>query len=332
MRRLLHAWLTAATVLLIVASPAAADSQSIEFPFHSATTVRFASIDEASDLLGTADSWIKALSPFDRMAHSRQLVDPGEDAYLAFMAAESRVWTEDQVARLQAVAASADRRINRLDLDLNLPSTVWLIRTSGNEQSNAAYTRENAIILPDQMLNLPDDQLESLFLHELFHIMSRHDPALREVLYPIIGFYLCANAVYPEELLSQKMTNPDAFGHDFCIDVGADGDSWTVMPILYGRGPYTGGGFFEWMEFRLLAVERVEDRWEPVRGEEGLRLFESGEVTGFFERIGNNTNYIIHPEETMADNFVFAVTERDDLPNPQIVDRLREALRASPLN
>jgi hypothetical protein len=49
-------------------------------------------------------------------------------------------------------------------------------------------------------------------------------------------------------------------------------------------------------------------------------------VSGFFEQIGRNTRYIVHPEEIMADNFslmLFGGT----LSNPEIVEALRALLR-----
>ena len=327
LRRIVRSCFSATMALLVLVGTAWA--QSTEIPFHSASKVRFATVDEAAALLGTADPWIQALSPFDRSAHSRQPVDPGQDAYLKFMAAEAQAWTAEQMDTLRGVIESADRRIERLGLELSLPPTVLLIRTTGNEQSDAGYTRENAIILPDRLLSISNDQLEQLFLHELFHVMSRHEPGIRERLYGIIGYRPCPGVRFPEELLPLRMTNPDAFHHDFCIDVYADGVPQTVTPIIYARGPYTEGGFFEWVEFRLMAVERNQRQWRPARDEGDLVLFEVGEVDGFFEKIGTNTNYIIHPEETMADNFVFAVVERDDLSNPEIARRVRNALKES---
>ena len=37
-------------------------------------------------------------------------------------------------------------------------------------------------------------------------------------------------------------------------------------------------------------------------------------------------NYIIHPEEILASNFVFLVTEPDSLPSPEIVDSMRAVI------
>ena len=320
------------TALLIFVGAAWSQTQPREISFHSTTKVRLSSVEDAAALLGSADPWVRDLSSFDRSARIRQLVDPGQDGFLKFASAQAKTWTAEQMDALQAVVRSADRRIESLDLQLSLPSTVLLLRTSGNEESNAPYTRENAIILPDNVLSISTDDLEYLFLHELFHVMSRHDPAIRETLYRIIGYSPCYELPFPEELLPLKMTNPDAFGSSFCIDIEAAGTSQTVTPILYAKGPYTGGAFFDWLVFRLMAVKRSEGQWRPIRDKDGLRLFDPGEVSNFFEQIGKNTDYIIHPEETMADNFVFAITERDDLPNPEITARLLDALRSGKTN
>lgn len=326
--------LTIQTCLAVIASvlisvcAARAEPKPTEMPFHSATTLRFAPAEEAAALLGTADSWVEALSSFDRAARMRRPDDPGQGHFLDFAAAQSMDWTPEQISALRAAIQAADERIESLDLQLSLPSTVLLIRTSGEEESNAAYTRANAIILPDSMLGMPQDQLEQLFLHELFHIMSRHEPAIREPLYGVIGYSPCANVPFPAELLPLKMTNPDAFGLNFCIDVEAGGRSQTVTPILFAKGPYSGGTFFDYLVFRLMAVERSGGQWQPVRDDAEPRLFGPGEVSNFFEQIGTNTNYVIHPEETIANNFVFALTGRDDLPDPDITARLLDAMRS----
>ena len=36
------------------------------------------------------------------------------------------------------------------------------------------------------------------------------------------------------------------------------------------------------------------------------------EVEGFYEQIQRNTNYIIHPDEILADNFIFLVQAKKD--------------------
>ena len=47
----------------------------------------------------------------------------------------------------------------------------------------------------------------------------------------------------------------------------------------------------------------------------------------FKAKVGTNTGYIIDPEEISADHFSFLLTMRKDLPNPEILEKIRKALQ-----
>ena len=47
---------------------------------------------------------------------------------------------------------------------------------------------------------------------------------------------------------------------------------------------------------------------------------------GFYDKIGLNTKYIIHPEEILADNFVILVQGKTDIPSPEIIESMRNIL------
>ena len=48
------------------------------------------------------------------------------------------------------------------------------------------------------------------------------------------------------------------------------------------------------------------------------------------EKIGRNTGYLIHAEEMLADNFALLVTRATNVPSPEVLARIREALRGMP--
>ncbi len=56
-------------------------------------------------------------------------------------------------------------------------------------------------------------------------------------------------------------------------------------------------------------------------------LLDPQAVPGYHEQIGRNTKYIIHPEEVLADNFVFLINGRIDLPTQQVVEHMGEVLQ-----
>src|SRR5437667_368014 len=80
---------------------------------------------------------------------------------------------------------------------LSFPTTVQLIKTTGVEEGNAAYTRGTAIVISKVELSKTQSELEKIICHELFHILSRHNPKLRERLYAIIGFIPCDDVEFP---------------------------------------------------------------------------------------------------------------------------------------
>ena len=55
-------------------------------------------------------------------------------------------------------------------------------------------------------------------------------------------------------------------------------------------------------------------------------LLEPRNVPTFFDKIGRNTGYIIHPEEILAENFVLLVNNKTDVPTPRILREMRDVL------
>ena len=210
----------------------------------------------------------------------------------------------------------------------HLPRRIDLIKTTGNDEGAAPYTRGTSIILPRQRAGQSAKGLERLFYHELFHIISRSNPKLRDQLYRIIGYEKCGVVLLPSDMMPRRISNPDAPVVEHCIQVSKDDKSYWAAPVLFSRtpkyNPETGGTFFRYLEFRLMAIDRksatatLEDG-KPV-------LFKPNEVEGFFEQIGRNTGYIIHPEETLANNFVHLMTGKQDLKNPEIPEKIEAIL------
>jgi len=65
----------------------------------------------------------------------------------------------------------------------------------------------------------------------------------------------------------------------------------------------------------------------PVRRGGALAWHPPEVVPEYLLRLGGNTGYIIHPEETMADNFALLVIGRP-VPNPGLLQSIERVLRA----
>jgi hypothetical protein len=216
---------------------------------------------------------------------------------------------------------------------LPLPKQVLIIKTTGKEEGGAAYTRANAIVLPQADLKAPVARIQNTISHEIFHIMSRANPGLRERLYAAIGFAKCDEVEFPPELKSRKITNPDAPKNDHCIRVKVAAKEQWAIPILFSSAEKydvdRGGEFFNYLQFQLILVERTNDglRVTPMVDGPKPMLVDIQQVSGFFEQVGKNTEYIIHPEEILADNFASLVLGQRNLPSPEVMEMIQAILK-----
>ena len=130
-----------------------------------------------------------------------------------------------------------------------------------------------------------------------------------------LSAFRCASRLrYPPSLAERRITNPDAPLVDCVITLpAADGQTHTFAPVLYAsekdydakKAPC----LFQSLLFRLMLVEkesaagsrcsRAANQLSSIRKKSRRSL----------EKIGQNTNYIIHPDEILADNFVHLVMD-----------------------
>ena len=293
------------------------------------TMVEFGNAEACARVLSARDTFVQAMSPFDRSARLKTDKDVSEAEYLGFAARQARDWSSAEKARLRPILEAF--RLKTARLNLRLPPTVLLLTTTGLEEGGAAYCRGTAIVLPRARLDEDQARLESLIFHELFHVYRTYNPAARRALYEIIGFEVCPEIVLPPELQARKITNPDAPLLDSYIRLRLDGKSVAVTPVLLAKteryDTKAGGEFFDSMVFKLLVLAETRDGFRPAMlPGGGADLRDPSAFPDYFDQIGRNTEYIIHPEEILADNFVLMVNEASSVPSPSILQEMRVVL------
>jgi len=294
------------------------------------TEVVFASAKEAKKLLTRKDSFIKSLSPFDRSARVKTDKPVSEKEFLEYVADQVLPWTVGEKVRIEVVFKSIASRIE--GFDLNFPREILLIKTTGKEEGGAAYCRSNAIVLPQKMLVRQNAELEKLLTHELCHILLSNDPRLRESLCRAINFRKCNDIELPEKLRNVKLTNPDGVENDHYIEVEYDYSVIQAIPIIYSSTSkydvVKGGEFFRYLRINLLVVEKYGDKWQYKRDDNGGPiLLELEDVPDYFKKIGSNTNYVIHPEEIIAENFVMVVQKTKPVKSEWVIEKIRKLLQ-----
>lgn len=340
--------------LLAVTGNAACQSAAQEIRFHGESVIRFATRDEGIQSLTRRDRFVNALSRFDLQSRMMTDRDVTVDDYLKVVAGHCQGWSDAELERLVPVVKTAAEKLRPFQLPL--PATVRLVNTDGKEEGGAAYCRMNTIVLPDtKIARASDASLEQLLLHELFHVLSSHNPALRKRLYELIGFQVVEPIVLPEAWRERKITNPDAPLLDCVIRLEIDPQnrdeqqddaqqdeaskndlqndaqrSIMAVPLLYAEPDRydieRGGSFFSYLRFRLMQVERADGAWRPRLNDGEPILFDHRRLKSFHEQIGRNTGYIIHPDEILADNFVLLVTDQEKVPTPRLLAQMRELL------
>lgn len=293
-----------------------------------AAVVRFAGEAEAKEILAADDPFIAALSRFDLQCRLRTDQEVAVADYKAFVVQHVRPWQAEEAETVQRAIAGLQARLQKFRLPL--PPIIRFVRTTGEEEAEAAYTRGDAIVLPTKVMRYPPTQLQRLLLHELFHVLSRRDGALRARLYGIIGFEVCEPIDLPPSLAPRKITNPDAPLVDCVITLAMpDGRTHTGAPVLYASRDYDaqrGGTIFQALNFRLLLVEKRSGRWQPLLKSGEPVVISVRDEAAYLDKIGKNTNYVIHPDEILADNFVRLVMEDRDVATPRILDAMRGVL------
>lgn len=292
--------------------------------------IELASIEQARAVLGTRDEFVAQLSAFDRAARLKSPGPVSEEEYLAFARAAAREWSNDERARLTNAFAAIEQRLAALLPAFDSP--ILLVKTSGEEEGGAGYTRAGAVMLPGALTD--EEDLQRLLAHEVFHVATRRYPELRHALYRTIGFERCGEAALPPALAVRKITNPDAPVNEHCIEVRVDGERVWGMPILLSRqerfDPAAGMPFFRYLTLSLLLVEPAGETGAAARplernGVPILVPFDRAE--GLLEQIGRNTSYVIHAEEILAANFERLVLGDAGAPSPEVLERIRAVLR-----
>jgi hypothetical protein len=282
----------------------------------------FATDAEAAQVIGAKDDFIQRLSPFDRAARMKTDQPVSEDRFLAFLKSNVSAWADTDEPRVQNAINALRPELEKLSVPF--PNKIDFIKTTGAEEGHAFYTRDTAIIMPGaQIVAASPDLLKKTIAHELFHILSRNNPELREKLYQSIGFVHCDEVQLPPDLAARKITNPDAPRNDHAIRLQFGGKEVLAVPILlsnsdkYDRAK--GGEFFDYMQLKFLVIQ-------PSPGAKPPQLLDPAYVSHFFEQVGRNTEYIIHPEEILAENFSQIVTGQTGVRSPEVQNKMRELL------
>lgn len=293
----------------------------------SALDFTFALANKGKDVLLSDQDFYDRLSPSDIAI--RLGVTEGNPTVADLKAEYAKgveEWTKADIAALVPSLVKA-RLLLRPYAEL-LPENIIFVKTNRKVEGGFPHTRGNAIFL----MPSGDSVNEKVILHEVFHILSRRQKERRASLYGILSFKPCT-LEGPPAFKAMRLTNPDTPPGDWYIELEGDAEANAIVAHTHSRSRHFNaefpGGFGGHLGFGLVKVNVEGTTCAPVLTDGQAKLFGPNEIPAYFEAIGRNTGYIIHPEEVLADNFVSLVLEAEGLPNPEIVTKLEAWLNAN---
>jgi hypothetical protein len=308
--------------ILVLAVPCLGTEWAIA-PGHS---IALAEPNEAAAFLSRPDQFTAAMVPLELCIRLKNAAPHTEAGYLKFAASTVLPWTEQDVADVNVAIHKLTPKL--ASIAAILPARVLIIKSTCQDEGGAAYTRGNAIIFPGDSVN--GWGLDRFIAHELFHVITRANPALREKLYGVIGFHPCNNIALPEELAEKRLTNPDAFLYDFYIETASGAKKQPVVPVIYSSvsacDANTRETLLDCLALTFVCIEKKDGKWQPTLTDGKPALVSADDVADLFDQIGRNTDYIIHPEEICAVNFSYYVTGKKLLPSPRLPKKLYDIL------
>ena len=321
--------------LLTLAAAAAASTHAREGPpdetlAFAGRRLRFAGVADGQRVLTADDDWLPVTGGFQRRAMMGRRTEPVTLAQFRQWNADAvQAWTAPQRERWRAAALAVEARVR--ELRLPLPDETLLVSSNGQESAGMPYTRANALVITIRT-EAPRPMDVWVMAHELWHVVSRHVPALADRVYREIGFEPMPPLAWPAAWDEIRLANPDAPGNRHAMRAEVDGRRVLLTPALVASRTVLQANepFAALFEVRLLEVQADADgrRSRAATNSDGTPRWHAIErVPAFLERSGGNTPYVIHPEETMADNVAFLLTQRPAR-NMDLLRRIEAVLKA----
>ena len=256
--------------------------------------------------------------------------------YITFVQKDVTTFTSDDIEFVQAALEKAFKLCSKISPSI-FPKNINLIKTKSRYYGDGVYfTRENCIIIPANVLkDKKADDFLSTMLHEIFHVYSRLNPEKRKVLYELIGFKHvneAANVEIPEPLKNQILLNPDGtdFKYYITLQIAPDKEI-KAIPIIYSNSAKYNSKkteFFNYLKFELFELQNMPRGFVVATKKDGSSTLDMKSIPDFYRQIRDNTHYIIHPDEILADNFMFlALAQKDKSRNDKFSNEGKELLR-----
>jgi len=256
--------------------------------------------EKGSIIISEKDSYIRHFSNFDLQSRLGTMEEVSKKELLQFLCQQTLDWTSDEREMIEKIFQEIESAYHQYKK--YLPDKILIIKTTGHDECDAAYTRKNCIYIPISMIRCSYNELKELIAHELFHIVSTQNPEFRNSLYAKLGFTPCPELEVPEDYKELYVTNPDTIEKNCYVEFQENGKPVKAIPFLYSEEPYQGGYFFRYFRFTFLSTQIKNGKCFPVYDKNQLKFIDAPQELYdlCIEIDPYNNQHRLHPEEILA--------------------------------
>jgi len=290
---------------------------------------RFADAKEAAELLLSNRDYYDNLTQND-LNFRLQKLDATLAELEAFAAKQTLDYTDAEKARIDQSLALIQKNCAERGYVLPPMDGIVFAKTTMAEECDAsAYTHGTQIYLGERLMRYGLDEnpkaqelFDTIVAHELFHCLTRNHPDFRAAMYGILGFTVVdEDYVFPQEIREQIISNPDVGHHNSCAAFEINGQMTNCAVVFTTRKPFAeaGDSFFDGMVTGLVPIDDLST------------MYTAEDAANFRDVFGWNTDYVIDPEETLADNFADTVIfglDGKEYKTPEIIQAIDALLKA----
>jgi len=295
---------------------------------NNALGYRFADAKEAAQLLLSNRDYYDNLTQND-LNFRLQKLDATLQELEAFAAKQTLDYSDAEKARIDQAMATIEKNCAERGYALPPMDDIVFAKTTMSEECDAAaYTHGTQIYLGESLMKYgsgSDSQVQAYFdsivAHELFHCLTRNHPDFRAAMYGILGFTTVnEDYAFAPEIREKIISNPDVGHHNAYAAFDINGRMTNCTVVFTTRKPFAKAGdtFFDGMVTGLVPIDDLST------------MYTAEDAANFWDVFGRNTDYVIDPEETLADNFSYAIIYGPDsmeYKSPEIIQAIDELLK-----
>ena len=276
--------------------------------------------------------------------YSENNIQEVKEIYLRFLRKQIKDWSKREKKYLKGKLNKVYEQMFSFSPNI-IPDSLYLIRSSGDQEFNAFYTVNNAIVFPNIISTsanifpwLPyfSNFIEKKIIHETFHVFSTNNENIRLSLYKLFGFEPIENLILPDTIKNKLITNPDDKGINYKIELtdSLTSRTKTYCLLIMSKYPRWVGYkdfsarinvMLDYLDPCLLEIEEQNEAWFAVLDSNNrpitIPVNDSAELQ---QKVKIMVNALQSPEEIVTKSYVIMMKSliKNEEPDDQTLEAL----------